>query len=560
MFSSIRLPKIRKIFQRPFNGIYVQNWIFEHLIFLYIAFILLFPKIPVYFISTVATPIRIDDLVTVGLFLVTVTLGLYLKRDLRPKYHRILGIVGFFVLSLVFSTTLGSLMGTINPLTGFGFVFRWIEYLIPLYVGLVTITSTTQARRLIYWLIILVFPIALYTFLQLFGVVGGYGGGFYSYEYVKVNDRVFAAFSGPYEIGAYYVLMLSMAATIFSILKNGVIKLLCFCVFVFGLISLSYVNARIPLAALMVSIVATAFLTKKWKVSVILLSFVVVIPLLISPLMLYRSNQLIGELNTKYLSSLPYFEGKEFQDGLSQYIDNSAERARLFKQFTTEHDTSIFFLVEKDKGGNKIDTPSNLPTLGKGQVPTGMPSQTPSRLTTQTPRGVILPSQLPTQTPPRNGLPTQLPTQVPTQTPKVQVNVEKMFAHTDASLSFRLKTVWPLAINAWLANPLLGGGFSVVGVGVDSEYLTLLAELGVLGILVFIYLLWSILRNIKTASDQTSSINIRVILIGMFSGIIGLIIEGFFVDAFRASKIAYLFWLLVAVVIILSKSEESADH
>src|SRR3990167_10675400 len=49
----------------------------------------------------------------------------------------------------------------------------------------------------------------------------------------------------------------------------------------------------------------------------------------------------------------------------------------------------------------------------------------------------------------------------------------------DRSFNIRLKAEWPRAIRAFLKNPVLGTGYSSVGLAVDNDYLRSLAESGI---------------------------------------------------------------------------------
>lgn len=109
----------------------------------------------------------------------------------------------------------------------------------------------------------------------------------------------------------------------------------------------------------------------------------------------------------------------------------------------------------------------------------------------------------------------------------------------DRSLNIRLKASWPKAIRALYKNPLLGTGFSSVGLAVDNDYLRQLAETGVLGFLALglIYL--------RLGKSWLFSKNKFIWVMGCVT--VGLLANAMFIDIFEASKIAIIFWLLAGV-------------
>ena len=109
----------------------------------------------------------------------------------------------------------------------------------------------------------------------------------------------------------------------------------------------------------------------------------------------------------------------------------------------------------------------------------------------------------------------------------------------DRSLNIRLKASWPKALRALAKNPILGTGYSSVGLAVDNDYLRVLAETGILGMaafgLVFIRLLKSWIPS------KSPFVWAMICVTG------GLLLNAVFIDIFEASKIATIFWLIAGV-------------
>lgn len=130
----------------------------------------------------------------------------------------------------------------------------------------------------------------------------------------------------------------------------------------------------------------------------------------------------------------------------------------------------------------------------------------------------------------------------------------------DRSTSIRLNVEWPRAIRAFFKNPLLGTGYSSIGLASDNDYLRLLAEIGLLGFLSFILILVRIILVFISAFPLTEKLSgIRLgFVAGVIGGLSGILINAVFIDVFEASKFAIIFWLLLgcAVSIVRNRSYE----
>ncbi len=109
----------------------------------------------------------------------------------------------------------------------------------------------------------------------------------------------------------------------------------------------------------------------------------------------------------------------------------------------------------------------------------------------------------------------------------------------DRSLNIRLKASWPKALRALAKNPILGTGYSSVGLAVDNDYLRVLAETGILGFAAFSLVF---IRLFKSWIPSKSPFVWAIICV---TG--GLLLNAVFIDIFEASKIATIFWLLAGV-------------
>lgn len=114
----------------------------------------------------------------------------------------------------------------------------------------------------------------------------------------------------------------------------------------------------------------------------------------------------------------------------------------------------------------------------------------------------------------------------------------------DRSLNIRLKAEWPRALRAFYQNPLLGTGFSSVGLAVDNDYLRVLAETGLFGLVAFGLVLLRIFKTtlpyFRAPASPTDAFIVATTL-----GLVGLMLNAVFIDVFEASKIAIIAWTLL---------------
>ncbi len=142
----------------------------------------------------------------------------------------------------------------------------------------------------------------------------------------------------------------------------------------------------------------------------------------------------------------------------------------------------------------------------------------------------------------------EIQTPLPSPTPEPEV-------FEDRSTSIRLNVEWPKALRSLSKNPMLGTGYSSIGLAVDNDYLRALAETGVLGFLAFglifiefFVLVWKSLP----LTSKFSGLDLGIIS-GFVGGIVGVLINGAFIDVFEASKFAIIFWFMFALSIYTIK-------
>lgn len=117
------------------------------------------------------------------------------------------------------------------------------------------------------------------------------------------------------------------------------------------------------------------------------------------------------------------------------------------------------------------------------------------------------------------------------------------------SSGIRFYHEWPRALRAFAKNPFLGTGYSSVTLATDNDYLRSLAETGILGFISLGLIFLEIIRRVLFYLSGRKEIASRALVIGIVGATIGLLINALFIDVFEASKIAFIFWILMGSLV-----------
>ncbi|HLC88036.1 MAG TPA: hypothetical protein VJG66_03215 [Patescibacteria group bacterium] len=114
------------------------------------------------------------------------------------------------------------------------------------------------------------------------------------------------------------------------------------------------------------------------------------------------------------------------------------------------------------------------------------------------------------------------------------------------SFKIREDVEWPRAYRGFMRNPLLGTGYSSLGIATDNDILRLLGETGILGatsfVLIFVIVFKKLWKQVKSGHRFAKYFGIGTIAL-----VLGFLINGLFIDVFEASKIATLFWGVLGI-------------
>ncbi len=127
------------------------------------------------------------------------------------------------------------------------------------------------------------------------------------------------------------------------------------------------------------------------------------------------------------------------------------------------------------------------------------------------------------------------------------------------SLSIRLDMEWPRAMRAFYKNPLLGTGYSSIGLATDNDYLRMLGEVGILGFIAFTLLLIAITKNIVSFYKGSKGF-MKYYFAGILSLMVAYLVNAIFIDVFEASKVASIFWMILGVSLVAGAIFKNAKN
>ncbi len=113
---------------------------------------------------------------------------------------------------------------------------------------------------------------------------------------------------------------------------------------------------------------------------------------------------------------------------------------------------------------------------------------------------------------------------------------------------------WMQLVDGLLRSPILGNGLSVTSSAADGEYVRVLSESGLLGLMLFILYIHALFKQFRKNKNSINIFIVRYALIGMLIGSV-------FIDIFSASKIAMMFYFMLGYSIAsLGEKDEELNN
>ena len=142
------------------------------------------------------------------------------------------------------------------------------------------------------------------------------------------------------------------------------------------------------------------------------------------------------------------------------------------------------------------------------------------------------------------------------QQPKHYQQIKIGDMRLDTSTSARLRS-WKEAVADWTRHPLLGHG--VTGYQfVDAQFPRVVVETGILGLITFLYLLYSVGKTAISNLQNLQTPLFRGITIGFLAGFTGLLAHAVGANTFIIVRIMEPFWFFAGIVVVLTTIEQEA--
>lgn len=488
-----------------------SRWIDNNLVHIFLTVFIflipLYPKLPFTRVEYTYIHIRLEDLFMALFYVVTFVQFLRGKFKLKPKF---LLLFILFWTSVFASYLIGFYLQQTIIINQVGFLhaLRRVEYMAIFFIAVSLIDSK---KRFFYYLNLFFVSVLL---------VGLYGLGqrFLGFPAVQTMNPAFArgmilyltpearissTFGGHFDLAMFSIFTIPITLGYFF-LKNGKKY---YALFVLTLTILLYTASRSSFVAYVVSITAFLFLNKKWRAWLLVGT--------LTAILLYAT----GDLSKRLLQTIQ----------IKQVFVNEQTGGLIIDQRINPQ--------ELPAGGFEIP---GLKTKKKN-----LTKEEQEKLARQI---LLLAKQQAIDEAGRQGRAlTELELQKRTQQIASFMNPENKFL-CDISCATRLQIEWPRAIAAFSYNPLFGAGPSSITEATDNDYLRWLGELGIVGTLLFLTILFSItkyiLKSLKKINQQE-----KYLMTGFLFGLVALLINATYIDVFEASKVAYVFWAIAGLFV-----------
>ncbi len=126
----------------------------------------------------------------------------------------------------------------------------------------------------------------------------------------------------------------------------------------------------------------------------------------------------------------------------------------------------------------------------------------------------------------------------------------------DTSTSARIASLKQI-IEDWPKKPIFGYGITGY-IFIDSQYPRVLIETGIIGLIAFLYLLYSILKLAINRMKEVKTPYFKGLAIGFFAGYIGLLFHALGANTFIIVRIMEPFWFFAGIIAVLPALETQA--
>ncbi len=526
-----------------------ENILFSATLFL-LAFIPLYPKIPIVDIRNTWVYIRLEDFAV--LISLSIWVYFFIKKKVTLKTPLTIPILAFLVVGGI-ATLNGVLilfpkLSNVFANVGFLSYLRRIEYMSLFFVAY---WGFKDKRFLPHVCVVLTTTLLL--------IIGyGFGQRFLGFRaFLTMNEefakgvpiqlsalsRIPSTFAGHYDLAAYLVLVIPIIISLAFGVRNWLFKMVFLSTAALGFVLLFMTVSRVSFFVLMASLGLLLIMQRKKLIIGLFLALTLLL-LIFSPRLLERFQSTVSEVEVLVDAKTGQAVGQVKKIPKS-YVEN---KLIVYDLIDTRTATSASVMVPY----RDIDAELNLvvePNASNGEtLPQGTSYINLSLSPVVRKSGNYFYERSVSSNDSRSG--------------QVQVFygdylVKKAKAY-DLSFTTRFQGEWPHAILAFERNIFLGSGYGSVSLAVDNDYLRLLGETGLLGFMAFLSIFAVLAVYIKKILPKVDSRLARSFILGFAAGTFGLALNAILIDVFEASKIAFSYWLLTGITIaLLSQYKDS---
>jgi hypothetical protein len=493
------------------------KWLDDNLIHVtLIAFIItatLLPKIPLKSVEYTYIKFRVDDLLPMFVAVIFAIQFIRRKVTLNTKF---IVLFCLFWIAVFISYFIGNAQNTI-AIEGIGYLHtvRRIQYMLIFFVASSAVISEKRFKQYMHIYLATLAVASFYGLGQRFlhfpsiqSINPAYADG--RILYLQPWDRINSTFGGHFDFAAYLTFSIPIIFGFYYAVKKRM-SIVLIGLFILALTALIFTSMRSAFGGYLISITLMLLLHKKFKMLALVAILTVVLTLS------------TGVMLKRFQATL------QIKDSI---VDTKTNAQQIIQKNTVQ---------ELPGGGPAI----KLPLLPGGKP---MPGATNAKN--------IEVLKITAEKQAREELLKQGKTPTAEEVDKRASEISKYLQvqrglHCDISCSVRLFHEWPHAIAHFVKNPLFGGGPSSNTEATDNDFLRWLAELGLVGTVLFLWLILSICRYVYKALKLVPG-DQRLIYSGFIFGVIALLFNATYVDVFEASKDAYNFWLVAGLYVGMS--------
>lgn len=549
------------------------NWLWENVLFLetlfILAFVPLFPKLPLLDIKNTWVYIRAEDFIV--FFVLISWLILLFKEKITFKTPLTIPILIFWLIGAV-ATIHGVLLvfptiANVYPNVAFLSLLRNIEYMSVFFIAFAGIKTKNQLKAIIAVIVLTLLAVIFY----------GFGQKYFGFPaFLTMNEefakgipiqlsqlsRVPSTFAGHYDLAAYLVLIIPIIFSLIFGFKNWILRIFLLGVSGLGFVLMFMTVSRVSFFVLFIGLFIALFIQKK---KLILLSIPLMVVLAVG-LLTFQSS-LFDRFKSTVSETDVLVDAKTGESlGHVKFVSKEELKDKIVLQRRVKDLTELNLAIAGEDPEAYSTTSAILPYKF---IPEEVPLVTAVNVSTGESLGQgtgYVNLYLSPVTKRLGNFYYELsPDDEFKASPSAQILVlhgdfiVKRAGAYDLSFTTRFQGEWPNAIEAFKRNILFGSGYGSVSLAVDNNYLRILAEIGLLGFLSFFMIFLVLGIYIKKVYPDIESKLTKSFIVGFVAGAIGLGLNATLIDVFAASKIAFLLWTLSGITLGLLVLNQKKD-